>query len=467
MFNNDSQIFRLVYRRGNRAPVAVADATPRAGKQPLRVKFDARRSSDKDGDVLTYAWKFGADNAEHSSNEAAPEFVFENTGVHPVTLTVTDSHGASTSAHLEIPVGNSPPQVTLELPSNGSFYDPAQQIPYRITVADTEDGSSADGLIPPGRVLLKVMPMLRTPGSANEEAMLPPGLKLMRATTCFGCHITNDKSVGPPYLEVSKRYRGDATARERLAQKIITGGGGVWSKEVPMPPHPQHTLEQTRQMVDWILSLADLKVPPPLAGFTGTLTAPAFKNAVGPIGNTPTVLAIFASYTDNGAAGMPPLRGEAVTVLHARLKNAAYFDDAGGADVVDLFEGWEGNVVRLKVGGWFRFDTINLKDITHLTCRVAPLAVGTSHLEVHLDSHDGPLLGSKLIKCTGETDMKFVDVDVPITAASGARPFVCVVRRLDETESDKALPHLFTIGIIDVKSIEFHSDPPSAATLEK
>ena len=36
--NADGQILRIVYRRGNRPPVAIAKATPEAGKQPLQVR---------------------------------------------------------------------------------------------------------------------------------------------------------------------------------------------------------------------------------------------------------------------------------------------------------------------------------------------------------------------------------------------------------------------------------------------
>ena len=54
--------------------------------------------------------------------------------------------------------------------------------------------------------------------------------------------------------DVAKKYRKDPEARDRLAQKILSGGMGAWG-EVPMPPHPQHNIEETQQMIDAILSI--------------------------------------------------------------------------------------------------------------------------------------------------------------------------------------------------------------------
>src|SRR5207248_10950213 len=58
--NHDAQIVRIVYRRGNRPPVAVAEVHPAAGKQPLTVLLDGRKSFDKDkGDTPSYLWQMG------------------------------------------------------------------------------------------------------------------------------------------------------------------------------------------------------------------------------------------------------------------------------------------------------------------------------------------------------------------------------------------------------------------------
>ncbi len=82
-----------------------------------------------------------------------------------------------------------------------------------------------------------------------------PGTRLISQTTCLACHMTQQKSIGPTYLEVAKRYKPDPDSRNQLAEKILNGGVGSWG-EAPMPPHPQHNIEETLQMVDAIMGLA-------------------------------------------------------------------------------------------------------------------------------------------------------------------------------------------------------------------
>ena len=79
-----------------------------------------------------------------------------------------------------------------------------------------------------------------------------PGAKLIARTTCLACHMTKQKSIGPTYRDVARKYAEDPKGRDTLAAKILSGGVGVWGP-VPMPPHPQHNIEETQQMVDAIL----------------------------------------------------------------------------------------------------------------------------------------------------------------------------------------------------------------------
>ena len=95
--------------------------------------------------------------------------------------------------------------------------------------------------------------------SASDPRMkgLPadhPGTKLITGTTCLACHSTTQKSIGPTYRDVAKKYARDPKAIETLAEKIIKGGVGVWGQQ-PMPPHPQHNIEETQQMIEAILKV--------------------------------------------------------------------------------------------------------------------------------------------------------------------------------------------------------------------
>ncbi len=85
-----------------------------------------------------------------------------------------------------------------------------------------------------------------------------PGSKIIAKSTCLACHLTDQKSIGPKYSDVAKKYSGDSAARDILAKKILTGGVGVWGP-IPMPPHPQHNIEETQQIVDAILKMTPKK----------------------------------------------------------------------------------------------------------------------------------------------------------------------------------------------------------------
>jgi len=78
----------------NQPPVASFTATPVTGPAPLTVVFDASDSSDPNHDVLTYDWDFDDGG---SGNVVSGFHVFTTPGEYEVELTVTDSHGVTSS----------------------------------------------------------------------------------------------------------------------------------------------------------------------------------------------------------------------------------------------------------------------------------------------------------------------------------------------------------------------------------
>ncbi|WP_448506501.1 c-type cytochrome [Immundisolibacter sp.] len=71
---------------------------------------------------------------------------------------------------------------------------------------------------------------------------------------CYSCHDVNGARIGPPLRAVAGLYRTDPQAVDKLTQKIIHGGGGVWGP-TPMIAHPQLSADQVRAMVEAILKL--------------------------------------------------------------------------------------------------------------------------------------------------------------------------------------------------------------------
>jgi cytochrome c len=90
--------------------------------------------------------------------------------------------------------------------------------------------------------------LLIASGAASANA------DLAKARNCMACHATDNKLVGPSFKDVARKYATDSGAETKLAQKIRTGGSGVWG-QVPMPPNPQVSDAELKTLVKWILSV--------------------------------------------------------------------------------------------------------------------------------------------------------------------------------------------------------------------
>lgn len=71
---------------------------------------------------------------------------------------------------------------------------------------------------------------------------------------CYSCHDVDGARIGPPLRAVAGLYRTDPQAPDKLTQKTLHGGGGVWGP-TPMVAHPQLSAEQVRPMIEAILKL--------------------------------------------------------------------------------------------------------------------------------------------------------------------------------------------------------------------
>ncbi|HET7795384.1 MAG TPA: c-type cytochrome [Rhizobacter sp.] len=77
---------------------------------------------------------------------------------------------------------------------------------------------------------------------------------LAQKKNCMACHAVDKKLVGPAYQDVAAKYAGQKDAVDKLAQKVIKGGAGVWGP-VPMPANTAVSDAEAKQLVTWILSL--------------------------------------------------------------------------------------------------------------------------------------------------------------------------------------------------------------------
>lgn len=88
---------------------------------------------------------------------------------------------------------------------------------------------------------------LAVPARADPEAA-------MTKAGCTACHAKDKKLVGPSFLDIAKKNKGQADAVARLSAKVRHGGQGVYGP-IPMPPSGPDKIPDAdlQAAVEWIL----------------------------------------------------------------------------------------------------------------------------------------------------------------------------------------------------------------------
>jgi ferric-dicitrate binding protein FerR (iron transport regulator)/chitodextrinase len=106
----------ITIRHVNRPPVANPAAQPVKGFAPLAVRFDASDSSDADGKIAAYFWKFGDGAADQRTTVS---HTYTRPGVYAVELTVTDDQGAAATGRVTVTVERDPDELAAPSGLNG------------------------------------------------------------------------------------------------------------------------------------------------------------------------------------------------------------------------------------------------------------------------------------------------------------------------------------------------------------
>ena len=112
---------------------------------------------------------------------------------------------------------------------------------------------------PEQKILRKPIDYIRPIPGVNDS--IPPeiierGKVLIAYSDCYTCHKINERSVGPAFKDIAKRYPANQVYIDMLAQKVIMGGSRSWGYPI-MSPHPKLKLEESRIMVSYILSMKE------------------------------------------------------------------------------------------------------------------------------------------------------------------------------------------------------------------
>ncbi|MBA3698096.1 MAG: PQQ-dependent sugar dehydrogenase [Planctomycetes bacterium] len=408
--NHDAKLVKISYLRGNLPPVVKVAAEPSSGREPLTVKISGAGSKDHEGDTLSYAWKLfpaGGTTGKAVAKTTDATITIAEPGNYRVELTVTDAKGASRSASVPVLVGNSAPIVAFNAPQDGDFFTPGKPVAYAVTVNDQEDGRSADKA---GEFAARTLVSSSTLSADGKGPAVDPGFTLMKSSDCFNCHAVDFKIIGPSFLDIANKYRGQPGALDASVGRVRAGSSKVWG-EIPMLPHPQHSVDEVNIMLRWVFALEKGKGGPALTrGLSGELTAPK-DDKVG-------LFVLEATYADAGRAPAGSLSGKASVTLRSRRLDAEHADVQGPKRM--------GNVIgSIDHGHHVRFAGINLADVGGFTARAGSGNVG-GKVEFRVGSPTGDLIATIEVPNTGGWD-KYIEPSVKLDAARSERADVYAV----------------------------------------
>jgi len=204
--NPDAALSRIDYSSGNIAPqVTEMSANKTAGNVPLAVTFTAKATDAENDKIVRYNWNLG-NGIKRTTTTPTLTYTYTTRGNFKVSVTASDAMGTGKSKSTAV-------------------------------VAGSSEASLA---------------------AATTAKLNDPGRTLMMSLDCPACHKADEKSIGPAFAEVAKKYAHNTVNITKLSQKIVNGGSGVWG-DVAMPPHPALKPDQAKQILNWVFSLAPTK----------------------------------------------------------------------------------------------------------------------------------------------------------------------------------------------------------------
>ena len=396
--NENAQVKRIQYNGGNRAPIIAAGSNKAAGAIPLTVQLSSEGTVDYDKDRLKYEWTITSKNGfSKVINEANPTLTLDKEGVYTARLSVTDEHGNANDKTLKIIAGNEPPEVDIQITAgNQSFFFPKNKLNYKILVNDKEDGTLEEGKIKQEEIAVNFdytpegfdpIEIAQNHVSSDDWVVYSKGKSLISENDCLSCHREATKSIGPSYLEVAKKYKGDPKGQLVSAQRIIKGSVGLWGDHA-MSAHPDLSEKDAALMLDYIMSLADAPADYTAIPLSGTYSTDVPKKENGKGGYL-----LRVAYTDKGTPTLDALTSEKIIALRNPVINPENADVAEGTQLLTT-PGRSFNI--MADNAFLGFNQLDLTGINAIEIGAevdAQVNAAGGIIEIRLGSPEGTLVG--------------------------------------------------------------------------
>lgn len=434
MQNIDARLSKVRYLRGNRPPIAAIKADKEVGRAPLHVQFSAGDSKDYDRDDITYEWFFDSEATAQATSKKT-SFTFSEAGIYDIKLRVTDSNGASSTVNKMIMVGNTPPELNIQLNTKDKIYRPGKEVVYNVKVMDYEDGSTTDQTINPEQVKVTIsyLPegedlIMATVG--HQQNATPEGQLLIDGSDCRACHGKTEKVNGPSYETIAKKYSKDDI--DYLVTNIIKGSSGIWGESM-MSAHPQLTVEEVQTIVKYILSLdPNNKGNQKSLPLSGTIE---FKEHLGQKPGGKYIL--VASYLDEGNPDHEgfELSAQEQVIFSAPKIEAELADEL--AEELGIWEFDEATLVGSIVhNSYLKFAEVAFDNIESVTLAGSYVS-GYEYkgmVELRKGSTTGEILGKAEVGYFDEEEAGRKTYTIPVIAAKGTGDLYLVFKNEENEE---------------------------------
>lgn len=230
-FNKDGRIRRML---------------PDDGSMPPQV------AAKREGDTFTATTSEGAsidwwltEGVTERKIGSGPVIAVSTAGGTELRAVATDAKGATGFARIPLVEENTGPLLDLDFAGGDVRPGFGEELAFKVK-----------GQADPAKTVVRARYIPPTGHDAGGPQFNADIEKLVVARQCFACHQIEKTSVGPAYLDVAMKYRGDGEAAARLQAKLKTGGGGAWG-EVPMPPQIAVTDAEGESIIQAILKLSE------------------------------------------------------------------------------------------------------------------------------------------------------------------------------------------------------------------
>lgn len=234
-FNKDGRVRRMRLSNGNKAPTVTISANGNTYNAAV---------ADPDGDTVTIDWWVTTGATEKKVGTGLTVTLDAVTGTE-LRAVATDTKGGLAIARQSIAQKAADKQLVLELEGKPTTLSFGQSVAFVVK-----------GAAEPKDVIVRARFVPKTGHDAGSPQLDPEVMKVLTARQCTACHQVDATSVGPSYVNVALKYRGDAAALKRLHGVVKAGSTGTWGN-VAMPPQVAVTDAELDTILKSVLGLAD------------------------------------------------------------------------------------------------------------------------------------------------------------------------------------------------------------------